>query len=199
MTKHLKMTLVLTAILFAGHAHAFFSPLSVSVIPPVQFPPSDFSITGVRASLIWGRHRDIYGLDLGVLGNVTEQDFTGIGISGLANITHGTTTILGLQAAGAANINTNKTSVLGVQLALGLNQNTAESSVIGLQLALANLSDHTKIYGFQMGIYNRALAVYGFQVGVVNVTDNLHGVQIGLINFNKSGFFKVSPILNVGF
>ena len=199
MTKHLKMTLVLTAFLFASQAHAFFSPLSVSVIPPVQFPPSDFSITGVRASILWGRHRDIYGLDLGVLGNVTEQDFVGIGVAGLVNVTQGTTTILGLQAAGVANINTNKTSVLGLQLALGLNQNTAESSVTGLQLAIANLSDHTKIYGFQVGIYNRSLAVYGFQVGVVNVTDNLHCVQIGLINFNKSGFFKVSPILNVGF
>ncbi len=199
MIKKTRFILVLFAFLFAGQAHAFFSPLSVSILPPVQFPPEDFSITGVRASLLWGNHRDVYGLDVGVLGNVTQLEFVGIGVSGLVNITHGTTTVIGLQAAGGANINTNKTAVYGLQLALGLNQMTAESSVVGLEAALVNLVDHTKVYGFQVGVYNKSLAVYGFQIGLVNVTDSLHGIQIGLINFNRTGLFVVSPILNVGF
>jgi hypothetical protein len=197
--KRAKFAVVTVALLFAGHAHAFFSPLSVGIIPPVQFPPDEFSITGVRISAIYGNHRDLYGIDIGVLGNITQQDFVGIGISGLANITHGNTTIIGLQLAGAVNYNSQKTNVYGVQVALGMNDNTAESSVTGLQLALVNLSPNTTINGFQLGIYNRALTVNGFQIGLVNATNSLRGLQIGLINFNHTGFFEVSPILNVGF
>lgn len=199
MKKHIRIVSLCLAVLFTHHAQAFFTPLSISAIPPVQFPPQDFSITGARVSLLWGKTRDMYGLDLGVLGNITEQTFTGLAISGLANVTHGTTTILGLQLAGLANVNTNKTSVYGLQLALGVNSMTAESSVTGFQVALVNLAPHTKIYGVQLGVYNQALAVYGFQIGLVNVTDSLHGIQIGLINFNHTGLFTVSPFLNVGF
>lgn len=193
--------LIGVTLLFSGAgANAAFTPLSVSILPPVQFPPSDFSITGARASLLWGNHRDVYGVDLGLIGNITAQDFVGVGVSGIFNATHGTTTILGLQAAGAANINTNKTRVYGVQIALGVNSNSAESRLVGLQLAaLANLADHTNIYGVQIGLYNRAQAVYGLQIGLVNVATSLHGVQIGLMNFNHTGLFSVAPILNIGF
>lgn len=181
-------------------AHAALSPLSVGLVPPIQFPPADFSVTGLRLSLLWGHHRDMYGIDLGVIGNVTDQDFTGIGLSGVFNLTRGTTKAIGAQLAGLANINTNKTRVYGLQGAIGLNENDAESSVVGLQIAaLANLSDHTTVYGAQIALYNKAYAVYGFQIGLVNVVENLHGLQIGLVNFNHTGVFSVSPILNVGF
>jgi hypothetical protein len=179
--------------------HAAVSPLSVAIAPPVQFPSEEFTITGVRASVLWGHHHNIYGLDLGLVGNITDQTFTGIGVSGVFNNTRGTTTILGLQLAGLANINTSKTTVVGVQAALGMNQNKGEASIYGLQLAAANLSDHSNIYGVQLGVYNKAQTVYGFQIGLVNVVENLHGLQIGLINFNHTGTFVVSPILNIGF
>jgi hypothetical protein len=105
-----------------------------------------------------------------------------------------------LQLAGGANVNVQKTNVYGVQAALGVNSLSAESSVTGLQLALlANLAAHTDIYGFQIGLYNRAKHVYGFQIGLVNVADALSGLQIGLVNFNHTGVFAVSPILNFGF
>ena len=181
-------------------ARAAFSPASVSVIPPVQFPPGDFSVTGARVSALWGKHRDIYGIDIGILGNVTEQDFVGLGISGLFNLTRGQTTALGLQAAGIVNVNSNKTNVYGAQIALGLNVNHASASVTGLQLAaLANISSFTEIRGAQVALYNTAKKVYGLQIGLVNVTDSLHGIQIGLLNFNHTGLFAVSPIINVGF
>jgi len=180
-------------------SQAAVTPLSVGIAPPVQFPPSDFTITGLRFSGLWGRHRDLYGLDLGGLGNITEQRFVGLGVSGLFNYTQGTTTILGLQLAGLTNINTNKTDVYGLQLALGLNSNTAASSLAGIQLAAVNLSPFMDIYGLQAGIYNSAKDVYGFQIGLVNVADSLHGIQIGLINFHKKGLIGVSPIINVGF
>lgn len=178
----------------------FVSPLAVGIINPVQFPPDDFNVAGLRLSLGWGDHRDVYGLDVGLLGNVTRQNFVGIGIAGGANITHGDTTIIGLQLAGGANINFQKTKVVGLQLAGGVNSNSAESSVTGLQVALlANLAAHTTVYGAQVGLYNRARKVYGLQVGLVNVADSLSGIQIGLVNFHHTGVFAVSPILNVGF
>lgn len=201
MKKYFKPILfALTTLFIYSNAFAFISPLSVSIIPPLEFPPADFSITGARISAIYGRHRDLYGIDLAAIGNITEQTFTGIGISGIFNMTHGTTTILGLQLAGLTNINTKEVSVYGVQATLGLNQNDAASKVVGVEFAgIANLCAFTKIYGAQIGIYNHALEVYGVQIGVVNSTKNLHGLQIGLLNFNEAGPFVVSPILNVGF
>lgn len=185
---------------FVPHAQAALSPLSVSAVPPVQFPPGDYSVTGLRASALFGKHRNVYGIDLGLLGNVTEQEFTGLALSGIFNLTKGATRAIGLQAAGITNINTGKAKVYGAQLALGMNVNTAESAVNGLQFALlGNLSEFTTIRGFQVGLYNRAQTVYGFQIGLVNVTQNLKGLQIGLLNFNHTGLFYVSPILNFGF
>lgn len=197
--KLIKFALFLICFSVTTPSFAATSPLAFGIVPPVQFPPDDFNITGARFSLLWGRHRDVYGLDIGALGNITEQRFVGLGLSGGFNYTQGQTTILGAQIAGGANINTNKTNVYGVQVALGFNSNTATSSVTGLQLALANLSSHTHIYGIQAGIYNHAQAVYGLQIGLVNVASSLHGVQIGLINFHHKGIFAVSPILNIGF
>jgi hypothetical protein len=181
-------------------ANAALSPVSVAIFPGLQFPPEDFSVTGARISAFWGEHRGVYGVDLGVLGNITEQNFVGIGISGIFNYTQGDTTVIGLQAAGMTNVNTNKTHVYGIQAAAGINSNTADSAIVGLEVAaIANLSPHSDIVGLQVGLYNQALNVYGFQVGVVNKTDSLHGLQIGLINFNNKGLFSVSPILNFGF
>lgn len=200
MTKFTKFFIAFVVVFSCvSESQAALSPLSVSIFPPVQFPPSDFSITGARVSALWGRHRDVYGIDVGLLGNITDQSFTGIAVSGLFNATHGTTNVLGLQAAGLANFNTNKTSVYGIQFAALLNKNDAESKVAGLQLALANLSPNTNVYGFQIGIYNKARAVYGLQIGLVNDCTDLHGLQIGLVNFHHNGLFVVAPILNFGF
>ena len=182
-----------------GKAEAAVSPLSINIIPPVQFPPNSFSVVGLRASVLWGKHRDMYGLDFGVAGNITEQDFIGIGASGLFNWTQGQTTVLGLQLAGLFNLNSNKTSVYGLQVALGANSNTAASKIVGLQVSMANLSKHTNIYGFQVGLYNRALNVYGLQIGLINYATSLHGIQIGLINFHHKGTVSVSPLINIGF
>ncbi len=179
---------------------AAVSPLSINVFPPVEFPPSDFNVAGFRASLLWGSQRDVRGIDLGFLGNITSGTFAGASASGLFNITHGTTTAVLFQAAGAVNWNSNKTRVLGIQLAGLVNYNEAESAVSGIQAALlANLSAHTNIYGFQLGLYNKAQNVYGIQFGLINVAASLHGIQIGLLNFNSTGLFAVSPLLNAGF
>lgn len=198
MQKHLRLLTICALLFSTSFASAAYSPLAVSIVPPVQFPADDYSITGARLSLGYGRHRDIYGLDLGLIGNITEQTFTGIGVSGGFNITRGTTTITGLQAALITNMNIKEATIVGLQVAL-VNYNEAVSTITGVQLGIANLSAFTDVYGLQAGIYNRAQSVYGLQVGLVNYATNLHGLQIGIVNFNNSGPFAVSPILNVGF
>lgn len=181
-------------------AAAAVSPLSIAIVPPLQFPSDEFTVTGLRLSALWGRHRDVYGFDFGVIGNITEQTFTGVGVSGLFNMNSGSTTILALQAAGLANYSTQKTEVYGLQIAGGMNWVTAESRVVGLQAAIiGNQSPNTTIYGAQIGLYNRARTVYGFQIGLVNFAKDLHGIQIGLMNFNETGIFGVSPLINAGF
>jgi hypothetical protein len=191
--------LAATLLIRSGAAWAGLSPVGLSLIPPLQFPGSEFTIVGARASVFWGDHRKVYGFDVGAIGNITEGDFGGVAVSGVFNTTRGTTTVLGLQAAGGANINSGKLHVLGVQVAGLFNSNSAEASIIGVNVAGVNLSPHAVIGGFQVGVYNRAHEVFGFQIGVVNETDLLHGFQIGVVNINHQGLFAVSPALNVGF
>jgi hypothetical protein len=197
MTKLLCLLLSLGVIFVVSTAHTATSPLAVTIYPPVQFPADDANVTGLRVG-IWGEHRSVYGIDLGLIGNVTKVDFAGLAIAGLFNRTKGQTHIIGLQAALGANINTEKTNVVGFQVA-AVNSNSASSSVTGFQIGFANLSDHTTVYGAQLGVYNTADHVYGFQIGLVNVAQSLHGLQIGLVNVHVKGLFQVCPIINFGF
>lgn len=198
-----QMILVLLVVsglgLWSSPSQSAMSPLSVNVVPPAQFPPSDFNVTGVRASALWGRHRDVYGLDLGLIGNITDQKSTALSVSGLFNYKKGESNVLGLELAGLTNIHTQKTDVYGLQLAGLANYHSAASTVVGVQLAAANLVGHTDVYGVQAGLYNKANSVYGIQIGLINSAKNLRGIQIGLLNFHHTGLFVVSPILNVGF
>jgi hypothetical protein len=180
-----------------SQAEAAFSPVGLSLFPPVELPPSDFTVTGVRLNLV-GSHQRVYGLDLGAIANITTQGNTGLQVAGLLNWNKGTETGVLLQAAGIANVNVNKVNLVGVQVAL-INYNQQESMIAGFQVGAVNLSSFTKMIGIEAGLYNTAHDVYGVQIGLVNVADHLHGVQIGLLNFNKQGLFAVAPILNIGF
>ncbi len=194
------VTIMAWTMTYASQAHAAASPLSINLLPPAQFPPDDFAVTGARISLLWGHQRSMYGADIGLIGNMTDQRFVGSAVSGIFNITHGYTNVVGIQVAGIFNYNSEKTTVAGAQISVGANVDTAESSIYGVQFAgLANYAPHTKVHGLQLGIYNDAQEVYGFQIGLFNHAEDLHGVQIGLLNFNDKGMFSVSPILNVGF
>ncbi|HUP56671.1 MAG TPA: hypothetical protein VM598_04405 [Bdellovibrionota bacterium] len=186
--------------LFSIPAQAALSPIGLAILAPVQFPPRDFDITGARVSALWGRHRQVYGLDVGGIGNFTDQDQVGVSVAGGFNSNGGPTTIIFLQAAGVTNVSSGKYKVFGIQVAGLVNYQKAESVIAGFQIAaIANYSPFAKVAGAQVGIYNRANTVSGFQIGVVNVTEHLHGIQIGLLNFNRHGIFGVAPILNVGF
>jgi len=182
-----------------NEAQAFVSPVGGALVAPIQFPPTDFNITGVRLSVIYGRYRQVYGVDLGLVGNITDQRFGGVAVSGIFNYTNGESYFFPFQLAGAINMNVGKAYVYGLQLA-AVNYNKVESKVMGLQLApLGNYSAFTKVIGIQAGLINSANEVYGLQIGLVNFAKSLHGIQIGVVNFNSTGLFTARPLLNVGF
>ena len=190
---------VLVTLCLMPSAFGAISPVAINIFAPVQFPPEDFSVTGVRATALFGHQRNMYGIDIAAIGNMTDLEFAGIAVAGGFNLTHGNTSIIGAQVAGITNVNVQKTTVVGVQVA-AVNNNQADSTIIGLQVApIANVSSHTTIYGFEVGLYNKAYEVNGFQIGLLNFTTSLHGLQIGLLNFNEKGLFSVCPVLNVGF
>lgn len=97
--------------------------------------------------------------------------------------------------------NVTKQSFKGVAISGLFNYNEVAASIVGLQFAgVANINGTgSKLYGIQLGLYNRVTKVYGIQLGLINSTHELHGIQIGIINFNEAGPFKVSPIINAAF
>ncbi len=195
-------------------SYASVSPLAISIFPFFQFPPDNWTVAGVRTSLFFGEHDNLYGVDLGIIGNITQKDFFGMGmafgfnktkdanivaaqLAGVTNINSGTVNVVGLQLAGIANVNSGNTNIIGFQAAMGANYNS-KGRVLGLQLGGANLGPGTSIYGIQIGGFNRADSVFGLQLGVVNMAKALHGLQIGLLNFNSSGPLPFFPVLNFG-
>jgi hypothetical protein len=186
---------------FCASSFAAMSPIGVSVIPPLQFPTEEVSITGVRLGVLWSNHRNVYGADLGVIGGSTSLHFGGVAqASGLLNYNKGSASVVGLQFSGGANINGTAARVFGIQAA-SFNNNRGESLLVGVGLGvLANASPHMTVVGVQAaGLYNSARTVNGLQIGLINVADVLRGLQIGLVNIHKQGLFKVCPILNFGF
>jgi hypothetical protein len=123
------------------------TPLEVALFPPLQLPSTDFGVKGIRLSLV-GLNRELRGLDLGLLGNMTNVEFKGVAISGLFNYNRGASTVVGLQVAGVANINSGHSEVYGIQLA-GFNK---AGTIYGLQLGLVNIA--TELHGIQIGLVN---------------------------------------------
>ncbi len=142
----------------AEAAHGFF-PFGLYLLPNIGFPGEHWDVGPVRINLISGRNRDVYGLDIGLIGNMVEEEFTGVQAAGFFNRVG--------QSDGA------------VQLAGVFNR--CERDFSGLQAALANSNDG-ELDGLQIGAFNRAAVLDGMQLGIVNIVDSGDGVQIGLIN-----------------
>jgi hypothetical protein len=146
-TKGILVALSIICSNFSAAESSDVSPLAVSLFPPLQLPSSGYSIRGLRLSVV-GVHREFRGLDLALLGNVTDVTFTGFAISGLFNYNGGHSTVIGLQLAGLANLNSASSEIYGVQIAAYNNAGT----VHGLQLGLLNIAN--ELHGVQIGIFN---------------------------------------------
>src|SRR5580698_737184 len=101
------LVIVLSTFFLFSTANAALSPIGIDIVPPIEFPPSDFTVAGVRLGLV-GEHRNMYGIDVAAIGNITDLSFAGLAVSGIFNNTRGTTDIVGVQLAGITNINTGK-------------------------------------------------------------------------------------------
>ena len=156
---------------FSGAGLVYAAPGAVSLFDPIQFPSSSKSISGVRANFIYGNHRDLTGIDFGLVANQLQGDLKGVQF-GLYNGVRGN--------AG------------GVQLGA---LNHIGRDAVAYQFGAINFVDrHNR--GAQLGVYNQALSIKGVQFGVINVARSLDGVQIGALNFNftsRSSFPTTGP------
>lgn len=124
------------------------TPIELALFPPLQLPGTEFGVKGIRLSVV-GSNRELRGIDLGVIGNLTNVQFKGLAIAGLFNHNSGGATIVGLQLAALANIN------------------SGPSDVYGLQIAAFNSA--VNVYGLQLGLINVATQLHGVQIGLVNI------------------------------
>ena len=164
---------------------------AAALVPSVQTPDKDADVALMRASLVCGRHKNVYGLDFGVIGNITDEEMLGCGIAFVFNWSGNSRSAF--QFAGV--LNRSDRDFKGMQTALVVND--VERDFVGLQIALANLTDG--LSGMQFGGFNKARTGTGFQLGAVNVAEQFTGVQIGILNLNLDSPVPLAPIFNCYF
>ena len=125
-----------------GSAFAAFG-----IAPNLEWPAASWEITGLRFNLFAGEHVDVYGFDLGVVGNFVKREVSGLQIAGIFNSVG--------ESDGA------------VQLAAFCNYCSGDFG--GVQIGLANVVEKGR--GLQVGLINRANILYGVQIGLANFID----------------------------
>jgi len=145
-------TLVLASVLSLGITNgvmaqennsAGYTPFMLSIVDPLQLPPSDFDVGGLKISLLYGKCADFLGLDIGIVSHATG-DAEGLHVVGLANIIEGDS--IGLHVSGA---------------------NYVQGEFSGLQIGILNNCSH--VDGLQIGVINITDTAYGLQIGLINV------------------------------
>jgi len=152
---------------------AGYTPFMLSIVTPLQVPPRDFDVGGLRLNLIYGECTNFDGLDIGLVGRAVGHG-NGIFVNGLATIVDGDS--------------------LGLQFGL---VNFVKGNFGGLQVGAVNYC--TAGQAFQFGVYNGADHIEGFQCGVINMTRTMIGLQIGLINVIQNNDVPFLPIINCYF
>ena len=148
---------------------AGFSPVMFSVFSPIQFPPPEFDVGGLRLSLLYGRCCNFDGLDFGIVG-VADNHANGWLVN-VVTVAYGDG--LGLHTGGV---------------------NYFAGDFKGLQIGVANWIDSGDV--FQIGGYNGGYDIQGLQIGVINTANKLQGLQIGLVNIISSSDVSFFPIIN---
>jgi len=182
--KRFRFTLILlaiTALSAPTTALAGNQPVGLSLFDPVQVPHRSSAITGVRFTVLYGRHHDLHGADVG-------------GLLLPVSINHITGEMRGAQFGLA---NWVDRDVYGAQLGT---VNRAGGNATGFQGGLVNLSgganhflgqwglvnvSHGPHHGFQVGIVNHSAHITGAQVGFINHARRLDGLQVGLLNIRQ--------------
>ena len=167
------------------------TPFALSLLPSLEVPGQKWSVYGLRINLLAGRHRDVAGFDVGVLGNITVEDFDGVQAAGLWNSignSDGAVQIAGI-------INRCDRDFTGLQITgfASIVEGTCEGAQIGLFNRTSDLS------GLQLGLYNNIDRGSGVQIGLINAARTLDGLQIGVVNVILASTFPFCPVINFAF
>jgi len=166
-------------------------PVGLSLVEQVQYPNAETDIMGLRFCLLYGRHANVSGLDMGVLGCAVDGSLLGLQLSVVLNTVGSANGAVQLSGI----VNNSLEDFYGLQLA-GL-VDLSDGVVYGGQLSCINISK--EVSGFQLGLYNQADKVVGLQLGLVNWASEMQGVQIGLLNIIQSGPVPYLPLINANF
>ena len=156
-----KLMAVLALALLAGiqtvsaEEPAPMTPVMFSLFTPAQVPSENFDVKGLRIDLLYGKCRNLYGLDAGLVNHTTGKE-VGLAV-GVVNYVEGKFT--GLQA-GVVNV---------------------AKQASALQVGIYNGADDMS--GFQIGVINHARIMRGVQIGVINVIENNDLPFFPVINF----------------
>ena len=167
------------------------SPLGIGILPAVEIPSKDWDVALLRLNVFVGRHREVYGLDVGVIGNETAGEFVGVQAAGFYNrigYSEGA-----FQFAGV--INRCAGDFAGLQTAVAAN--ITDGTMSGFQFGLVNRA--ARLDGLQIGIFNITETGTGVQIGVWNSAQSLEGLQIGLGNYNADSSMPFLPVINFAF
>jgi hypothetical protein len=156
-------------------------PIGLSLFDPVQIPHRSNSITGARFTVLYGRHHNLHGADVGGLVlpisiNHLSGEMRGAQF-GLANWVDGD--MYGAQLGTVNRAGGNATGFQG-----GLVNISGEANRFLAQWGFVNLS-HGSHHGFQVGFINHSAHITGAQVGILNHARRLDGLQVGLLNIRQ--------------
>lgn len=118
-------------------------PIQLSLVTPIQIFPEEYSITGVRLNLLYGRNASVSGVDWGLINHTTTGESVGwqAGLVGIADAD-----FMGWQDCGV---------------------NIVQGRCEGLQWGLVNYANDMS--GLQIGFVNYARTMKGLQIGLVNI------------------------------
>ena len=166
-------------------------PFALGIFPTVEIPSHDWDVAFFRLNLFVGRHRDVYGLDVGAIGNETTGECVGVQTAGLYNRIGWSEGAF--QFAGV--LNRSAGDFAGLQVAFAAN--ITDGTMTGFQCGLVNRA--ARLDGLQIGFFNIAETGSGVQIGVWNSAQSLEGLQIGLGNYNADSSIPFFPIVNFAF
>jgi len=146
------------------------TPFMVSFVTPLQGPPSDFDVKGLRINLVYGECRNFSGLDLGGAGRSTGSS-AGVHIALLATVSDG--------------------DAAGLQIGTA---NYVKGAFKGLQVGVSSYAANAR--GAQVGVFNGAGHLSGMQLGLINVTRTMIGFQVGLVNVIRDNDVPFLPLIN---
>lgn len=167
------------------------SPLGIGILPAVELPSQDWDVALVRLNVFVGCHREVYGLDAGVIGNETVGEFVGVQAAGFYNrigYSEGALQFAGIMNRCAGDF-------AGLQTAVAAN--ITDGTMSGFQFGLVNRA--ARLDGLQIGFFNIAETGSGVQIGVWNSAQSLEGLQIGIGNYNADSSMPFFPVVNFAF